>query len=69
MSELASERVSMEQMGCAIRQLPGREGSGRVERERAIYNGAFGKSDMAGYAARAAVESSGSERDTMERMG
>jgi hypothetical protein len=32
-------------------------------------NGATGKSDMAGEAARVAVEPSGSERDTMERLG
>jgi|RhiMetdeSRZDD1v2_1073273.scaffolds.fasta_scaffold132202_3 hypothetical protein len=32
-------------------------------------NGATGMSDMAGYAARVAVERSGSCRDTMERMG
>jgi hypothetical protein len=46
-----------------------REGSGRAERERARYNGATGMSDMAGKAARVAVEPSGSERDTMERSG
>jgi hypothetical protein len=32
-------------------------------------NGATGMSDMAGYAATVAVEPSGSERDTMERLG
>jgi hypothetical protein len=32
-------------------------------------NGATGMSDMAGEAARAAVEPSGSERDIMERLG
>ena len=32
-------------------------------------NGANGMSDMAGKAARVAVEPSGSERDTMERLG
>ena len=32
-------------------------------------NGATGVSDMAGEAARVAVEPSGSERDTMERLG
>jgi hypothetical protein len=32
-------------------------------------NGATGMSDMAGKAARVAVEPSGSERDTMERNG
>ena len=31
--------------------------------------GATGMSDMAGKAARVAVEPSGSERDTMERLG
>src|SRR5207249_1717707 len=36
-----------------------REGSGRAERERARYNGAFGKSDMAGYAAREAASERG----------
>ena len=32
-------------------------------------NGATGMSDMAGKAARVAVEPSGSERDTIERLG
>ncbi|HJW37624.1 MAG TPA: hypothetical protein VJ420_03290 [Candidatus Udaeobacter sp.] len=54
----------MELSGKAIPHLRDREGSGRVERERARYNGATGVSDMAGKAAKVAVESSGSERDT-----
>ena len=32
-------------------------------------NGAIGNGDMTGKAARVAVEPSGSERDTMERLG
>jgi hypothetical protein len=34
-----------------------------------VLNGATGMSDMAGKAARVGVEPSGSERDTMERLG
>jgi hypothetical protein len=51
------------------------KGSGRAQRERARYNGAFGKSDMAGgLGSRSgrsvvAVESSGSERVSMELAG
>jgi hypothetical protein len=36
---------------------------------RPAVNGATGVSDMAGKAARVAVEPSGSERDTTERLG
>ena len=42
MSELGSERVSMELMGSAIPQPRDRKGSGRAERERARYNGVVG---------------------------
>jgi hypothetical protein len=42
---------------------------GRKIRETGEVNGAEGISDMAGKAARAAVEPSGSKRDTMELMG
>ena len=42
-----------------------RDIDGKTERS----NGAFWKSDIEGKTARVAVEPSGSERDTMERVG
>ena len=42
---------------------------GRAQRELPRYNRANGMSEMAGTAAKVAVETSGSERDTIERMG
>jgi hypothetical protein len=52
-SELGSERVSY------VREHMSQRG------QRASFNGADGISDMAGKAARVAVEPSGSERDTI----